>query len=349
LFFYWLMFFYFTIGAFTAPATMAFHDRRHVMPFFIFGSVMVICLIGLRYYVGADWVTYVFMFRKAGSLAFLHALAIGDPGYQAINWLVYHSGQKIWLVNLICAAIFVWGLARFCAAQDNPWLAFVIAIPYTVIVVAMGYTRQAVALGVIMAGLASYIRGGSPLRFVIYVLFASLFHKTAVVTVSFVAIGSDRNKVLNFILVLSMAVLLYDAFLGDSMDDFVDNYIKREYSSQGAAIRVVMNIVAAGVLFTMRERLGFSPKIFKLWRNFAVASIAMLALLFILPSSTVVDRISLYLLPLQIAVLAAVPKGLKSDVAGSMLVIGYMAAVQFVWMNFAIHSKFWVPYRFFPI
>jgi hypothetical protein len=343
------MFLYFAIGAFTAPATTAFHDRRHVMPFFIFGNIMVMCLIGLRYYVGADWVTYVFMFQKAGTLSLRHALAIGDPGYQLINWLVYQSGEKIWLVNLICALIFVWGLARFCAAQDNPWLALVISIPYTVIVVAMGYTRQAVALGVIMAGLASYIRGGSPLRFVVYVLFASLFHKTAVVTVSFVAIGSDRNKVLNFILVLSMAVLLYDAFLGDSMDDFVDNYIKREYSSQGAAIRVVMNIVAAGVLFTMRERLGFDAKIFKLWRNFAVASIAMFALLFILPSSTVVDRISLYLLPLQIAVLATVPKATKSDVAGSMLVIGYMAAVQFVWMNFAIHSKFWVPYHFFPI
>lgn len=349
MFWYWLMFLYFAIGALTAPATMAYRHERRVMPLFLFGNMLVAVLIGLRYYVGADWVSYVFMFRRAASLPFWHALAIGDPGYQAINWLVSHSGGKFWLVNFISALIFVWGLVRFCSAQENPWLALVVSIPYTVIVVAMGYTRQAVALGVIMAGLASYIRGGSPMRFVFFVLIASLFHKTAVVTVSFVAIGSQRNRIFNFILVVSVGVLLYDAFLGDAMDDFVDDYIKREYSSQGAAIRVVMNIVAAALLFTMRERLGFEERVAKLWRNFAIASFVMLGLLFILPSSTVVDRISLYLLPLQIAVLAAVPKGLKSDLAGSALVIGYMAFVQFVWMNFAIHSRYWIPYRFFPI
>jgi hypothetical protein len=343
------MFFYFAIGAFTAPATVAYQERRQIMPLFLLGSILVACLIGLRYFVGADWITYVFMFKKAGSLTFWHALAIGDPGYQAINWMVFQAGEKIWLVNLICAIIFVWGLVRFCTAQENPWLALLVAVPYTVIVVAMGYTRQAVALGVIMAGLGSYLRGGSPLRFVGYVLVAALFHKTAVVVVPFVAVGSGRNRVLNFVLVVSMAVLAYDAFLGDAMDQFVEAYIKREYSSQGAAIRVVMNLVAAAVLFVMRDRLNFSDKVFRLWRNFALASMAMLVLLFVLPSSTVVDRISLYLLPLQIAVLAAVPKALKSNVAGSALVIGYMGMVQFVWMNFAIHSSYWIPYRFFPI
>lgn len=347
--FYWLLFFYFAVGAFTAPATEAYHRREMAKPLFIFGTLFTACLIGLRYRVGADWDTYIFMFTRAGTLDFGRSLAIGDPGYQALNWIVYQAGGEMWVVNLICAVIFTWGLLRFCAAQESPWLALLVSIPYTVIVVAMGYTRQAVALGIIMAGLASYLRGGSPLRFTAYVLLAALFHKTAVVVVPLVAIGEDRNRLINFVLVISVGILLYDAFLGDAMDRFVQNYIKREYSSQGAAIRVVMNLVAAALLFTLRDRLGFNERAYKLWRNFALASIVMLALLFLLPSSTAVDRMSLYLLPLQIAVLASVPKGLRSDFGGAVAVVGYMAAVQFVWLNFAVHSDYWVPYRFFPI
>jgi hypothetical protein len=45
----------------------------------------------------------------------------------------------------------------------RPWWPY----PYLAIVVAMGYTRQAVAIGLIMAGLASYFRDGSVLRFAI--------------------------------------------------------------------------------------------------------------------------------------------------------------------------------------
>jgi hypothetical protein len=32
-----------------------------------------------------------------------------------------------------------------------------------------------------------------------------------------------------------------------------------------------------------------------------------------------------------------------------LAVLGYYAAVQFVWLNFAIHARWWVPYRFFPL
>jgi len=352
LLYYWLLFFYFAVGALIAPATKDYQKPRRTTPLLIFGALITACLIGLRYRVGADWDTYVFIFSHAGSLDFWRSLQIGDPGYQALNWIVYNAGGDIWEVNLLCAAIFTWGLVRFCVAQENPWLALLVSIPYTVIVVAMGYTRQAVALGILMAGLASYLRGGGPIRFVMYVLVAVLFHKTAVVVVPLIAIGESRNKLLsflNFLFVLSMGILLYDVFFGNAMDRFVQNYIQQEYSSQGAAIRVAMNLVAAALLFTMRHRLGFNERAYKLWRNFALASIGMLVLLFTLPSSTAVDRMSLYLLPLQIAVLASLPKGTKSEFGGSLAVVGYMAAVQFVWLTFAVHANYWVPYRFFPI
>ena len=100
--------------------------------------------------------------------------SIGDPGYQALNWLVQEWNGEIWWVNSVSAAIFAWGLIRLCQNQPRPMLAVLVAVPYLIIVVAMGYTRQSIAIGILMAGLASLGRGGSVIRFAIYVAVAAL-------------------------------------------------------------------------------------------------------------------------------------------------------------------------------
>ena len=109
---------------------------------------------------------------------------------------------------------------------------------------------------------------------------------------------------------------MYDFFLEDLLQNFVKNYVQAEYSSQGALIRVLMNLVPATLVLTVGSRLGFSDTERKLWRNFALASLALLVLVLVSPSTTAVDRIALYILPIQIAVLSRVPRGLMSEGPG---------------------------------
>jgi hypothetical protein len=342
---YWSLFAYFAVGALFAPARPT---RGTSVPFML-GGIATAVLIGLRYQVGADWPTYEFWFSFAGGHELAQVLKFGDPGYQIVNWLVQQLGFRLWLMNLICGAIFSWGLLRFCKSQPEPWLAIAVAIPYMVIVVAMGYSRQAVALGILMAGLASFKRDGSALRFAIYVVFAAFFHRTAVVAFPLVALASPRNRFLNLLVAVAGGVMLYDAFLGDAMDNFVKNYIQRGYSSQGAAIRIIMTLVAALIFWLAGKRMGFSETEWKLWRNFSLAALAGLILLLVVPSSTAVDRLSIYIMPLQLAVLSRIPAATNLQLVGRAAVIGYAAAVEFVWLNFAQHASFWVPYRFFPL
>jgi hypothetical protein len=218
-----------------------------------------------------------------------------------------------------------------------------------VIVIAMGYTRQAVALGLIMAGIADFLRGGSVLRFGIYVAAAALFHKTAIVAFPVVALATERNRLVNMLIVLAGGILLYDLFLGDAMDNFVENYIRAAYSAQGAAIRIAMNMLAAAVLWLGRRKLELARVEWKVWRNFSLASVASLVFLVMSPSSAAVDRISLYIIPLQMAVLGRVPLIFKSRLFGTVLVASYCFAVEFVWLNFAQFSDAWVPYQLFAI
>ena len=345
---YWLLFAFFAAGAIIAGSFTAENLRRPGVIFAI-GAVVMTLLIGLRYNVGGDWQTYEFIYYRAGPLAFADALSIGDPAYQAVNWLAYNFDGDVWLVNSICAMFFVWGLFRFCRTQPYPWLALLVAVPYAVIVIAMGYTRQAVALGLIMAGIADFLRGGSVLRFGIYVAAAALFHKTAIVAFPVVALATERNRLVNMLIALAGGLLLYDLFLGDAMDNFVQNYIRAAYSAQGAAIRIAMNMVAAGVLWLVRRKLELTTLEWKVWRNFSFASVASLVFLIMSPSSAAVDRMSLYIIPLQIAVLGRVPLIFKSRLFGTVMVAAYCFLVEFVWLNFAQFSDAWVPYQFFPI
>ena len=51
----------------------------------------------------------------------------------------------------------------------------------------------------------------------------------------------------------------------------------------------------------------------------------------------------------QLAVLSRVPFIFRSPLMGKAAVVAYLAAVQFVWLNYAKHAEYWLPYRFFPL
>ena len=343
---YWLLFGYFAAGALLMRPRP---DKRPGPVMMAVGSIIVALAIGFRFKVGADWETYKFLFSFARYADLGRLVTIGDPGFQVLNWAVQRIGAEIWVVNLVCGAVFTWGLHRFVRTQPDPWLAFVVAMPYLVVVVAMAYTRQAVAIGILMAGLASLQRGGSIIRFAVYIAVAALFHKTVVVVLPLVIFAAQRSRLLNIVAGAAGSILLYDVFLSSSVEGFVRNYIEAEYNSQGAAIRVVMNLVPTVALLMFRNRLQLSPVEAKTWTYFSFAAIAMAVALFILPSTTVVDRLSLYLIPLQLAVLPRLEYLFKARNLGRILVILYSGLVLFVWLNYAVHAEFWLPYQFYPV
>jgi hypothetical protein len=344
---YWLLFATFAVGA-LATSRAAPHGTKSGPLFSVALGFMAIT-IGLRYEVGGDWETYEFLYSFARYADLNRVLGRGDPGYQFLNWVVQRTGLGIWAVNLISAAIFVWGLGRLAKTQPSPWLTIVVAIPYLVIVVAMGYSRQAIAIGIIMAGFAALKNSAPLLRFTIYVAVAASFHKTAVVVLPLLIITGEKNRLSNAILVAASFLLLYDIFLADEVDNLVKNYVGAEYSSQGATIRVAMNLPPAVLLLWKGKDLGFSSFELKTWRAFSLVSFLLLILLILSPSSTAVDRLGLYIVPLQLVVIPRVVKLFRSEEKGALAVVIYAALIQLTWLTFAEHAQYWLPYQFYPV
>lgn len=343
---YWLLFLYFAVGAIREEARPAVGARPDVL--FRLGCFLMALLIGLRFRVGADWIPYETIFEEAKQETMGSLPAIADPGYYLVNIVVQWIGGDLWLVNLICGLAFAWGLMRLCEAQERPWLAAVVAVPYLVIVVAMGYTRQAVAIGFIMAGIASYFRNGSVLLFAVYALIAATFHKTAVVALPLIAIANERGRIVKFLVVVALTYVTYHLFLSSSVSRLVTNYIDARYAAEGAGVRIAMNMVPAALFLVRSGRLGFPERERRVWRNLALVACALLPMLLLLPSSAAVDRLALYVIPLQLAVMSRPRIVMVSERLGTVLIIFYAAAVQFTWLTYAHHARYWVPYQFWP-
>lgn len=341
---YFLLFSFFAIGALITGHRQLI-DRNNTKAVFFAGMLGLIIMIGLRYRVGGDWLTYIHIYQNWGGKSFSVLVGHVDPAYLLLNGLAFRWQTGIWFVNLSCAVVFGWGLSRFCQIQPNPWLAVVVAIPYLVIVVAMGYTRQAAALGIIMCALADYSRKNSLVRFAIYITFAGLFHSTAVVTIIFLLLTGKQNRYLKSLIAFVIAALFFQYFLKGSVDNLMRNYVEARYSSQGAAIRVSITAVSAVIFLAGSRKFGFVEEERLIWRNFAFVSLMAVAALYFTPSSTAVDRISLYLIPLQIAVFARVPYMTRERQGTLAVVIAYSAALMTGWLTFAVHARYWVPYQ----
>jgi hypothetical protein len=313
---------------------------------------MLVLMIGLRHEVGGDWINYNQHIIRASFETFQEAISgRGDPSYSGLNWLAAWSDLGIYFVNTVCAVIFAWGLVVFCRAQPLPWLALLVAVPYLVTVVAMGYTRQGVALGLIMLSLVA-LSNHKVLRFVVFVFLAATFHKSALVLIPMATLSVTKNRLWTTLWVGITAIVFYVLLLQESFDGLYINYVVAQYDSSGAAIRVAMNAVPAFVFLWFRQRFAMATNERKFWTWMSLGALGFVGLLVVSPSSTAVDRLALYWIPLQLFVLSRLPDAMarnpKQNIIWIRLVIFYSAAVLFVWLFFATHAFAWLPYQFYP-
>ena len=350
---YWLLF--------LGPAFQALSKRRNLISLsgkrwsFAWRLVFVLItlMIGLRHSVGGDWGSYLGNLESITNSTIEEAIARnkGDPSDSILNWVAGQLGLGIYLVNFIYATLFTWGLLLFCREQPRPWLALTVAVPYLITVVAMGYSRQGVAIGLSMLGLVA-LNNKKVLNFVLWTSFAATFHKSAVILLPLAILAGTKIRILTILWVVITSLVLFILILQESVDALFVNYVGSEYASSGAAIRVAMNALPAFIFLVWRGRFELVPAQRSFWTWIALGAIAFVVLLIVSPSSTAVDRVALYWIPLQMFVLSRVPDAFgqpgSANTIWTYTIVFYSATVHFVWLFFATHSNYWLPYQFYP-
>lgn len=347
---YWLLFLLAAWRA-TIRLPLGMTSAAHWSDWWRLMFVLLLLMVGLRHEVGGDWGNYLRNIQLVSYETLTNVLRRGDPAYGLLNWMTAQLDLGAYFVNTVCAAIFAWGLVVFCRAQPLPWLALVVAVPYLVTVVAMGYTRQGVAIGLAMLGMVA-LADRKILRFVVFVALAATFHKSAVILMPLAVLGAARHRAWSALLVGLASLLFYVLLLQDSVEELTKNYVDDGLESSGAAIRVAMNAVPAMLFLWFRQRFIMSANDRIFWTWMSLGALAFIALLVVSPSSTAVDRMALYWIPLQLFVLSRLPDAMtrqpELNIIWIRLVIAYSAAVLFVWLSFATHAFAWLPYQFYP-
>ena len=310
--------------------------------------VALTIIIGFRYDVGGDWSNYFRYLISAANLDFRDLADLQDPGYWAFNILSVRLGLGMTGVNLLGALLFSAGLVFFCRRMPRPWLALASAVPYLVIVVAMGYTRQGIAIGLAMIGLMMLSRKKF-VSFAIWVLLGALFHKSAVLLIPIAGLTVSNNRFLTIGLITAATFLGYFVLLQDQAAGLISVYTDETIESAGALIRLAMNFVPAALFLLYRQRFRLSQGEMHLWTILSLIAVAMFLAFFLTSLSTALDRMGLYIIPLQMVVFSHLPDVLgrhgKRNQSIVALILLYYAAVIFVWLVFANHSHRWIPYQ----
>lgn len=343
---YWILFLIPAWASLTTRPNLN-HATRLSVGWIIFG-VSLALMIGFRYEVGGDWRNYIRILHSTTRISLWEAVTRTDPAYVILNW----SLGKIWAVNLVCGVAFAYGLIVICLRQPHAWLAMMIAIPYLVVVVALGYSRQGVAVGLAMLALIA-LQDRLLVRFLFWITFASLFHRTALLVLPIGLLATTQNRIYMAAIGGLAGVILYTLLLQADMNSLIENYIERNFNSSGAATRITMNAIPSVIFLLYRKKFAMSAPEMRLWTYMSWCGLFFVVLFLVSPSSTAIDRMALYFIPLQLVVYSRLPAALCGRSGNySLYVLGlifYSAAILFVWLNYSEYADNWIPFKLYPL
>lgn len=344
---YWILFF--SIAYFALSRTSAVWSFQ----LSIFLVLIFSVFIGLRHEVGGDWFPYIRYLNESIDVPLSELSLIRDPSYSLVGWLSVQLSAGIYGLNFVCALLFSSSLVYFCSLQKRPWLALFAAVPCLIIVVALGYTRQAVSIGFLL--LAYYYLAQSRTLWALFWIFmATSFQQTAVISLLFllpaISASSFSIRLIKILLASFILYYLYSLFLAPRLPIFLAGYIiDAQMQSDGALFRLLMNVIPATLFLSNYKKLSLSSAELRTWVSLSLYSLFCFISFFWIPSSTVIDRLALYAIPLQLYVASILPDLLPVSIRKTKIAIPFLAfylfSIQFIWLVFGNFSSNWIPYQ----
>jgi hypothetical protein len=312
-------------------------------------GIFAVLIIGTRKGIGPDWGAYLKMVNTIYSESTSLSLSLtGEPGFKLLNWIMGYADLGIYGVNLFCGAIFIIGLVFFASKLPYTWFVIALAIPFLLVLVVMGYSRQGVALGFEMIALV-YLSRKRFFLFYNYIFWAIMFHKSALALLLF-GVFSVGKKSWRWILAGSgLMFFLVNAFSGiihQLFDIYFTNPESNLLFSSGAQVRALMNLAPSILLILLRKRWKLYFDQNEPWFHFAFLNLLLTP--FVINHSTFVDRLMIYLAPLQMVVWSRIPLLIQSIELRTLMIIGilsYYGVALFVVLNYAVHARYFVPYK----
>lgn len=340
---YWLIWFFICVFNF-------FGDYKSYINKFFYSIFLIFLMffIGLRYEVGGDWENYLAIYDLFDQIDFANSLIISDPAYSLLNYISqYLEIKDTILVNFLCALIICVFIALSSFKLKKYWLFLLLYYPYHILAVSLGYTRQAVAVSVVVYAF-TFLFDAKNKKFIFFVLFAALFHKTSIVFLIFLPLTFLLNKkyLLYLYEFLSVIFILIVLYISSTLEDNIYTNADSEISSSGVFMRISMHFIPM-IIYLLYRKSFFKQNLNYIYLDFFVVLIGMVTLLAI-PFSTLADRFNLYLIFFDLLVITCSYGLLKKSnrVLLLFLLVIYFTAFIAIWIFYGEWAvKAWIPYQ----
>lgn len=321
---------------------------------YIVFSIIAIILIGFRYNTGGDWNNYHEDFISFGKKDYFDLFTGGaqnllEISHSTLFWILHYLEPEYgyYIYHVIAISLGFYALYLFAKEQPYFWLTIALSVPFFVLVMIMGYTRQGIAISFIMIGL-HYLKRYQIGWFGSCIAIATTFHASAI-AMSLIALPYIFQKNFRYKIPLIISAFTLGLFFIGHLQNYLDkktlNYVEQAMFSAGTLPRILITILAALFLlkYTQKWRIAFND--YPIWQIYAFAAFATLPALLFLPSTSV-DRMALYLLPLQLAVwprIIYLSKPRNRQLLAFGIIGGYTLTL-FVWLNYAKNIGMWLPF-----
>lgn len=164
---------------------VVYGSRKSTRVFAWIGILIPILVSGLRSYVGTDYGTYEAMYQELGSLSlpeylqsFAELYEIGAYWFASLSYTITNNATLFYfLFSILTVVFFYMGLQRF--GIKNRWLVYFLFL-MTVFPMSFNIMRQTLAMS-IMFYAASFIMERRFVKYILLIIFATCFHKTALI------------------------------------------------------------------------------------------------------------------------------------------------------------------------
>lgn len=323
-----------------------YHRLRDQLYWIIMAAMFL--FVAFRFEVGCDWSGYLNHFEIVGSPSYDRSIVRRDPGWWLMIEAIGAVGLPYPFVNVATAIIFFAGVHALARRQPDPFAFLAFLYPVLVVNMSMGALRQAIAIGLVCVAFTAMM-DRRVVRFGIWVGLASLFHQSALIFALLLPLVGGRYNWSRLAVAALLAIPgIVFLWSGEAVAIATARYVDTDLVAQGAIFRV-MFIVLSGLAFRLFLRSAWKRAWPKDYDFVLIGSLGMMAMVAILPVSTVIaDRLAYYLVPVQAVIFARIPYLPTRDSRRVLATVPWVAllALFVVWMATSDHfEQCFVPYQ----
>lgn len=234
-------------GVFIDDNGRVYHSPKAKM-FFIIASLILICVAGLRYFVGTDYGAYYYGYSKYAERFWDALKNLDEPGYPLLSkiaqWIYPDGAIAIFLASLVTV-----GLAMIVMYRNTDQLFLSILLFLFLGCWNGGFNgvRQYLAASVLFCGYP-FLKRGNFWKFAFCVFLSFLCHRSAIVMIVPFFLSRRKVNLKNILfLVVATALIYYSA---DRLFELASFIMDKEYSLDNGYSSHSVNIIRIFVAVT---------------------------------------------------------------------------------------------------